>query len=300
MLINDLKEKFPLNEKEILSFINSAPNRYKLYNIKKRHGGIREIAEPTKSLKILQSWALNKYLSKYKIHPSAIAYVKNKNIKDFVLPHSNNSYLLKMDFKDFFNSIKDIDFLNFLEDKASDFSQEERQLLTNIFFCKNKTSKNKGLYLSIGAPSSPFISNIIMINFDNKVSEFCIDNGIIYTRYADDLAFSTNTPNTLNKLINKIKIICEQLNYPRKLEINSEKTVFTSRKHNRTLTGLVISNTGKVSIGREKKRKLRVIAHKASLRRLDQESLDKFKGTLSFLLSIDPDFSYYLKQKANI
>lgn len=139
-----------------------------------------------------------------------------------------------------------------------------------------------------------------MINFDNKVSEFCIDNGIIYTRYADDLAFSTNTPNTLNKLINKIKIICEQLNYPRKLEINSEKTVFTSRKHNRTLTGLVISNTGKVSIGREKKRKLRVIAHKASLRLLDQESLDKFKGTLSFLLSIDPDFSYYLKQKANI
>ncbi|HHE9515286.1 TPA: hypothetical protein ACPG2S_001744, partial [Haemophilus influenzae 10810] len=63
---------------------------------------------------------------------------------------------------------------------------------------------------------------------------------------------------------------------------------------------LVISNTGKVSIGREKKRKLRVIAHKASLRLLDQESLDKFKGTLSFLLSIDPDFSYYLKQKANI
>ena len=101
MLINDLKEKFPLNEKEILSFINSAPNRYKLYNIKKRHGGMREIAEPTKSLKILQSWALNKYLSKYNIHPSAIAYVKNKNIKDFVLPHSNNRYLLKIDLSSF-------------------------------------------------------------------------------------------------------------------------------------------------------------------------------------------------------
>ncbi|HHF3652132.1 TPA: hypothetical protein ACPOHD_000425, partial [Haemophilus influenzae] len=64
MLINDLKEKFSLNEKEILSFINSSPSRYKSYNIKKRHGGTREIAEPTRSLKILQSWALNKYLSK--------------------------------------------------------------------------------------------------------------------------------------------------------------------------------------------------------------------------------------------
>ncbi|HHE9092337.1 TPA: reverse transcriptase domain-containing protein, partial [Haemophilus influenzae] len=166
--------------------------------------------------------------------------------------------------------------------------------------CKNKTSESKELYLSIGAPSSPFISNIIMIDFDDQISQLCANIGVTYTRYADDLAFSTNNPNILDELLEEIEIICKNLNYPKKLEINSEKTVFTSRKHNRTLTGLVISNDGKISIGREKKRKLRVIAHKASLRLLDQESLDKFKGTLAFLLSIDPDFSNYLKQKANI
>lgn len=300
MIIEQMCDRFSLIEKEAKSFIESAPNRYKFYKIAKRHGGMREIASPTKALKIIQVWAFNKFLSNLEIHPSAIAYVKGKNIKDFVLPHSNNKYLLKIDFKNFFNSIDGADFLNFLEDKASYLLCEERQLLTNIFFCKNKKSEIKELYLSIGAPSSPFISNIIMINFDNQVSEFCKDNKIIYTRYADDLAFSTNTPNALTNLIKEINTICKNLNYPKKLEINPEKTVFTSRKHNRTLTGLVISNDGKVSIGREKKRNLRTIAHKANLGVLDQESLDKFKGTLAFLLSIDPDFSNYLKQKANI
>ena len=298
MLLDNLKKEFPLNNDEAISFINSAPNRYKVYKIKKRNGGEREIAEPTKSLKKLQYWALREYLLNCETHSSATAYVKNKNIKDFATPQARNKYILKMDFKDFFNSIKGYDFIHFLKEHLSSISEADAKLLTNIFFCRDKKSKN--LYLSIGAPSSPFISNIIMINFDNKVSKFCMNNGIIYTRYADDLAFSTNNPNTLEILIEKIKIICEQLNYPKQLEINSGKTVFTSRKHNRTLTGLVISNDGKISIGREKKRKLRVIAHKASLRLLDQESLDKFKGNLAFLLSIDPDFSNYLKQKANI
>ena len=91
-------DRFSLIEKEAKSFIESAPNRYKFYKIAKRHGGMREIASPTKALKIIQVWAFNKFLSNLEIHPSAIAYVKGKNIKDFVLRHSNNKYLLKIDF----------------------------------------------------------------------------------------------------------------------------------------------------------------------------------------------------------
>lgn len=300
MIIEELCKKFSLTEKEAKSFIESSPNRYKFYTIKKRHGGTREIAEPTKTLKIIQIWALDKFLSNIEINPSAIAYVKGKNIKDFAIPHSNNKYLLKVDFKNFFNSIKESDLLSFLKEKNSLFNEEDANLLAKIFFCRNKKNKDNELYLSIGSPSSPFISNIIMSDFDKKVSGFCINNNITYTRYADDLAFSTNKPNILLNLIEEINIICKQLNYPKNLEINIEKTVFTSRKHNRTLTGLVISNEGKISIGRDKKRKLRVMAHKASLNLLDQENLDKLKGTLAFLLSIDPDFSHYLRQKANL
>ncbi|WP_256824116.1 reverse transcriptase domain-containing protein, partial [Rodentibacter caecimuris] len=156
------------------------------------------------------------------------------------------------------------------------------------------------LYLSIGAPTSPFISNIIMLDFDTRLSDFCAKNDIVYTRYADDLAFSTNTPNKLSLLPLEIEKILENIDCPKKLKINKEKTVFTSRKHNRTLTGLVISNNGDISIGREKKRQLRAIAHKASLGLLESIEIEKFKGMLAFLLSIDPELSRSLKNKAKI
>ncbi len=298
MLLSQLQKDFSLSRTEAISFIFSAPNRYKIYKIKKRHGGEREIAEPTKSLKSIQKWAVRKYLEGLNISPSAVAYVKNKNIKNFAFPHVNNKYLLKLDFKDFFNSIIDTDFINFCKENLPNLSNEEVYLLSHIFFCKNKKSDN--LYLSIGSPSSPLISNFIMILFDEAILDFCNQNNISYTRYADDLAFSTNTPNILNTLINKIDSICSEIKYPHNLKINKDKTVFTSKKHNRTLTGLVISNDGKISIGRDKKRKLRAEAHKASLGLLEQDQLEKFKGKLAFLMSIDPDFSNFLKFKAKL
>lgn len=138
MLLELLKKELLLNEKEALSFIRTAPNRYKHYNIKKRHGGERNIAEPTKSLKILQKWALNKFLIEFSCHSAAIAYIKKKNIKDFVLPHAKNKYLLKMDFEDFFNSIKSNDFKLFLQNNNTMLSNDEIELLTKIFFCRDK------------------------------------------------------------------------------------------------------------------------------------------------------------------
>lgn len=298
MLLNQLQKDFSLSRKEAISFISSAPNRYKIYKVQKRHGGEREIAEPTKSLKIIQRWAVKNYLESLNIHSSAVAYVKNKNIIDFVLPHKNNKYLLKLDFKDFFNSITSTDFISFCKDNLSHLSSEDISLLSLIFFCKNK--KHDNLYLSIGAPSSPLISNLLMIIFDQEIQNFCIQNKIAYTRYADDLAFSTNIPNILNSLIDKINSTCLKIKYPKNLKVNKDKTVFTSRKHNRTLTGLVISNDGIIRIGRDKKRKLRVEAHKASLKLLDENQLEKFKGKLAFLMSIEPDFSHSLKLKAKL
>lgn len=298
MLLEKLMKEFSLNKHEAISFIISAPNRYKIYNIKKRHGGEREIAEPTKSLKSIQMWGVKKYLEGLDIHPSATAYIKNKNIKDFASPHAKNKYLLKLDFKNFFNSITNSDFICFCKENITHLSENDISWLSYIFFCKNK--KSDDLYLSIGAPSSPLLSNLLMVNFDKEIFKFCTENNIYYTRYADDLAFSTNTPNILKKLPAEIDSICTNLKYPKNLRVNKDKTVFTSRKHNRTLTGLIISNDGKISIGRNKKRILRVEAHKANLRLLNEEQLERFKGKLAFLRSIDPDFYHSLKLKAKL
>lgn len=292
-LFENLLDKFQLHEQLMNSFIHSAPYKYKFHKIAKRHGGEREIAQPVKSLKIVQRWLVKNYLSKYPVHKkAAIAYVKDKNIRNFAEPHKNNIYLLKLDFKDFFNSIKISDFYKFCKEVS--IPEQDQKILGLLLFCKNKQDE---LYLSIGAPSSPALSNILMFDFDNKVFNLCKKYNVIYTRYADDLAFSTNKPNVLRKILSEIIELCKQLNYPRNLQINTDKTIFTSKKYNRTLTGLVIDNDGNISIGREKKRTLRAMAHQAKLGSLSPEQVKTLLGKIAFLKSIDPNFATQLENK---
>lgn len=291
-ILQKLSEKFQLHEEIMTNFINSAPYRYKIHSITKRHGGEREIAQPVKSLKIVQRWLIKNYLSKYPVHKTAVAYVKHKNIKDFALPHKKNPFLLKLDFKDFFNSIKLEDFYNFCD--TQEISEEDKKTLGLLLFFKNKNT----CYLSIGAPSSPHLSNILMYEFDEILFKYCKNNNIIYTRYADDLAFSTYLPNILNeKLLPYITNLCSTLHYPKNLQINTKKTIFTSKKYNRRLTGLVISNNGSISIGRDKKRELRAMAHKAKLKQLPPEKISNLIGKIAFLKSIDPEFAKQLEDK---
>ena len=60
-LFENLLDKFQLHEQLMNSFIHSAPYKYKFHKIAKRHGGEREIAQPVKSLKIVQRWLVKNY-----------------------------------------------------------------------------------------------------------------------------------------------------------------------------------------------------------------------------------------------
>ncbi|MCQ4912852.1 reverse transcriptase domain-containing protein, partial [Phocaeicola vulgatus] len=66
------------------------------------------------------------------------------------------------------------------------------------------------LVLSVGAPSSPEISNFCLYNFDKILFEICESQNIKYTRYADDLTFSTNTKDTLFTLIPIIRRLLKE------------------------------------------------------------------------------------------
>ena len=283
-ILKDVSAKFHCTLEEILSF----PHRYKTHYIKKRHRGLRKIEQPSKQVKEIQKWVIKRYFSHFNTHRSAIAYCKNKNILHFSMPHKNNKFLLKLDFKDFFTHIKSKDFYRFclLNNEYLNFSINDLIILEKILFHKG--------YLSIGSPSSPMLSNLIMTQFDELMYQYCTGHNVIYTRYADDLAFSSNTPNVLCKVVQYVEDF--KLDYPIKLTINHDKTVFTSRKFNRTLTGLVLSNDGKVSIGREKKRRLRAMAHQAKLGLLSDKKIEQLRGHIAFLKSVDLKFALRLEQ----
>lgn len=134
-----------------------------------------------------------------------------------------------------------------------------------------------------------------MYDFDKYLSEYCRNKNITYTRYADDLALSTNVPNILGETLEYIRRLCCELDYPT-LTINDKKTVFTSTKFNRTLTGLVLANDGSVSIGRTRKREIRALAQNYARGEVDAEKVGHLRGLLSFTWSVDQKFNASIKR----
>lgn len=290
-----LKNHLFMSDIELFEFAKTCPHRYKVYEINKKNGGTRTIAHPSKELKYVQNVIVNVLKVHLPVHKCAFAYVPHKNIKENALLHVTNPYILKMDFKDFFPSITPGLFFNECEKYNIRFSKEDENLIANFLFWKKKRAHK--LVLSIGAPSSPFISNFIMYSFDTLISEYCAEHRIVYSRYADDLTFSTQEPRALSSLP---RVISENLNsvYRKSIRVNSEKTTFVSKARSRKVTGLVLTNDNKISIGRDKKRQISAMVHQYSLGKItDSKEVEKLKGIINFAVYIDPIFLEFLLKK---
>ena len=286
-IFEHIQSDFSLSERDVRVLLFTAAYRYKLHYIEKRHGrGRRLISQPTAEIKLLQRWAVEKYVTQLPIHKAATAYRAGISIKDHASIHAGNRYLLKLDFQDFFPSILGKHFLMHLKSHASIADDDANLLMRLLFRLDRETQK---YVLSIGAPSSPAVSNTIMYDFDKTLTNYCKKNDIVYSRYADDLALSSSKPKSLDDAFLFVKQLCRDAPYPH-LQLNDAKTVFTSKKHRRQLTGLILANDGRPSLGREKKRLIRSMAHRFSLNELAEDQIPYLRGLLAFAFSIEPLF----------
>ena len=278
----------------ISKIVLRAPYTYKTYDIDKKNGGKRTISQPAKETKYLQTWLIENVFGDLPIHKNATAYKKGASIKKNAQVHAGNPYLVKYDFRSFFTSIKATDIFRHLNTNIGHiYSSEEMKLMTRVV-CK-QTSK-LGACLSIGAPSSPVLSNSIMYPFDILISEWCSENGFLYTRYADDLAFSTKEKDKSKELNTILAKTIRELSYP-KLRLNRKKTLHLSRKTRRSITGITITNEGKLSLGRDRKRNIRAMIHRYMLKELGEKQLYHLQGLLGFAKDIEPLFLERMKNK---
>jgi RNA-directed DNA polymerase len=286
-LFGRLLDLTPFSERDLIVLIATAPLRYKEHYIEKRNGrGKRLISQPTAEIKFLQRLLLKHELSKLPLHEAAVAYRHNHSIKDHASPHASANYLLKLDFTDFFPSLKVAALMHRLT-KDTNYSEKEKWIICQLL-CK-KSRRSNLLELAIGAPSSPYISNYVMWEFDTKLTEFCKKQEVTYTRYADDMALSTSHPHLLDTVKLEVNKLLNELQYLG-LSLNETKTVNVSKKNRRTLVGLRLSNEGAVSIGREEKRRLRAMMNALLNSRLQIEEILRLRGRLAFLHSVDPQF----------
>lgn len=294
-LLANLGAAVLLSQHELMKLIRSAPRRYKVYEIPKRTPGrFRVIAQPAKEVKVLQYWVMEQFLKQFSVHRAATGYRQGQGIADNVRPHLDGRFLLKLDFKDFFPSLKARDFRAFIQKYKVPLSEEEVEALCRILFWKPKGTAD--LRLSIGAPTSPLLSNLLLTEFDEEVTEFCLTLGVSYTRYADDLSFSADVSSKLEKVEKMVLALCNRLISP-KLRINHEKTVRVSKKDARRITGLTISNDARISLGRVQKRRIRACVHHFAAGRLTKEQQLELKGMLAYVNAVEPSFLARLRRK---
>jgi retron-type reverse transcriptase len=128
-----------------------------------------------------------------------------------------------------------------------------------------------------------------LYDLDVSIAELCSGKSVVYSRYADDMAFSTNVPGVLTVIPDLLRSKLRTLEYPR-LSLNENKTVFTSKKSRRTVTGLVLANQGYVSLGRDRKRNIRAMMAYFRDGKLPDYELQRLAGLISFANDVEPDF----------
>lgn len=287
-----IKKKFALSDAEVAILISRAPVSYKGYKIKKKNGGHRKIHQPAREIKALQRWILDAVFSKLKVHPSSTAYEPGSSIKENANRHVDNNYFIKLDFKDFFHSIKSEDIIQFLTDKEIKLNKRDISDLVRILCIKDDES----LCLSIGAPSSPKVSNVILYDFDEAVTSWCNENEVTYTRYADDLTFSTKRKGIGHLIEKQVLEIISGMQYP-KIELNLSKRVSVSKKDWVSITGLTITTQNSISVGRKRKRFVKSMIYKHLSDGLQEKKLGELNGLISFIENIEPGFKNKMLEK---
>jgi RNA-directed DNA polymerase len=280
-------EAYNDNLKKLLS--SSPSTHYKVYKIPKRTIGFRTIAQPTPEIKAIQRRIIEIISPEVQLHSVATAYIKGKSIKSNALKHVNSEFLLKIDLENFFNSITPEILIKALFKQGIDVSTEDEEILKELLFWNRSNRLNGKVVLSVGAPSSPFISNLIMYEFDKKLESMCVKRKVMYTRYADDLTFSTCQKGELFSLLADIRKLLRN-EFGNRLIVNESKTVFSSKKHNRHVTGITITNNNKLSIGRKRKRYISALIHKFKNKNLDDQDIQHLKGLLSYAVHIEEIF----------
>ncbi len=265
---------------------------YRKFEVDKRNGEKRTLYEPLPSLKEIQIWILNEILYKCKVSRYAKAYVPKRSIKEHTIYHTDEPFVLTLDIKEFFKSIK----FKLVESLFHNmgYSVKMSNLFTKLCFLENE--------LPQGAPTSPYISNLILKDFDNEVSNYCMINKIKYTRYADDLAFSGNlNADEIEKLVRDelLKI---------GLELNDNKRKLMKPNQPQLISGIIVNK--KAQLPKEVRNKLRIEMYyikkfglENHMERTNQTKSNYLKhilGKVNYVLQINPRDKEFIEYKKHL
>jgi RNA-directed DNA polymerase len=160
---------------------------YHHFEIAKGNNKTRVISAPDGRLKFIQRKIAALLNTIYRRRNPVHGFVNDRSVKTNALSHIDSKFILNVDIKNFFPSITE----NRIRGLLSALGVDDRVATVVARICCNSG------HLPQGAPSSPVLSNMICFRLDRGLLSIAKEARCIYTRYADDVTFSSYQPLSL-------------------------------------------------------------------------------------------------------
>ena len=300
--LNDLAKALNLSISEIrwLCYHRDVDNNshYHYWNVPKRDGGSRLISAPKPKLKQAQTWISRNIVEQLPIHGAAHGFVAGRSTVSNAACHAGAEIVIKLDLENFFPTIhwRRVKGLfrkaGYIEQVAtllallcSEAPREEMNIKGQRYFVALGERA-----LPQGAPSSPALTNHLCFRLDCRLSGLATKMGCQYSRYADDLTFSSKDSDlAIGQLIGAVKMIVGKEGFI----VHNKKTRILRSGRRQKITGLVVNEApGKppARVPRYFVRTLRAALHNREQGRPGKgESLVQLKGWIAYIHMTDPD-----------
>ena len=262
-LLNQIKQdefgsaKYKITVQQLLHFSNAkiVPNRYKTFQIRKKNGGLREINAPCYQLGIILYLTNILLKSLYTPNTCVMGFTEGKSVVDNAQMHVNHHYVFNIDLKDFFPSIPQARVWARLQLPPFSFTQKIANVVAGL--CCHLNANGASCVLPQGAATSPLLTNAICDTLDRKMHGVAKRFGLHYSRYADDMTFSSmhNVYQDESDFRIEIKRIIEEQGF----KMNEQKTRLFRDGERQEVTGLTVNST--VNVSRKYISDLRWILH---------------------------------------
>ena len=250
-----LDEIVKLNEEQLETCLIKKSESYTIYSKRKKSGaGERVIYQIDRSSDVFR--AQKNFCENFALNilfPECVyGFRKRKSYFDYLVPHISNNpshFFLRLDISDYFDSIKE-EKIKFVMEYYLDteITDDDKAWILNAIA---ELSTFDG-HLIQGAVTSPVLSNLVFRFLDIRIEKYCQKMGIVYSRYADDLLFSSDRSYIHNyKFINLIQQIIKEDGF----KLNHHKTLKFSKEL--SLNGYVISQD--IRLSRKKLKELNKI-----------------------------------------
>ena len=282
-------------------------DHYLRYEIPKKSGGKRLISSPKKDMKKAQKWILENILIHLDVDKAAMAFQKGLSIIDNASLHVKSKIVVRIDIKDFFPTITFPRVRGFFESLgynpgvATVFAlictDSPKVILKQEAIDGEKNNKDYPQFIVIserslpqGACTSPSLANLICRKIDSRLNGYSSKSGWKYSRYADDLIFSTTSEDSYpHRLIKSISSIISEEGF----KVNQSKTRLMRAPNRQTVTGLVVNN--EVTLSRRDLKRMRAFFHQCSSKGLDfmsekigKDALSVARGYISYVEMVSP------------